>query len=209
MKKYLAIVVWALSGTAFGADLSLVSGFLEMEKDKRQGSNAGSQTHVSASGRFEDVLSTELNWFAQGGLSFHTYTAGEGGKAPSDGTGVSAGGGVRWYFTPFTTGVVPFLAGLGVVETDQDVSYPGTAFYEQTTRSGLYYGGNVGMRVAMNSRFFVELELPVFKSALFETIKTENNSATGNTKTEKTRMDLFVKSSAGFNSLLVNVGMKL
>ena len=149
-----------------------------------------------------------------------SYESGQGGSAPDNSTGISLGGGMRMYFSPFGHSVVPYVAGSGRYMNDKDTTYDGgTGGFREVESSGLYYSGAIGIRVGMNEDFFLEIESAIFDSALYANEKTERTTVTtggagGTTVTtsedETTRMELFASSGgAQLGNAVFALGMKL
>ena len=199
---------------ARAADIAMVSGLFKNEEAKIDGTNAGGKTEISFGARYHEDMATSMAWFAHGGLSLKNYKGGKDTKAPDNTTGITMGGGVRWYFTPFSTAAVPFASGMGYYKNDKDVDYQAAGGFSETESNGLFYAGSGGVRIGMDSRFWVELETQIFDSALYATEKTQskvvvNGEIQDGTKKQTTRTELFVGSFAPLTSTLVSFGMKL
>jgi len=203
------------SRSALAADVAMVSGLFKTESAKIDGTNAGGKTEISAGARYHEDMGSNMAWFGHGGLSLKSYKAPSGGESPDNSTGIALGGGVRWYFSPFSTSAVPFAAAMGSYENDKDVDYQGSSGgFSETESSGLYYAGSGGVRIGMDSRFWVELETMIFKSALYATEKRQsygvvNGQFQAGSKTQTTKTELFAETYAPLTSTLVSFGMKL
>lgn len=204
-----------VAGSGNAADVAMVSGLFKNESAKIDGTNAGGKTEISAGARYHEDMGSNMAWFGHGGLSLKSYKAPSGGESPDNSTGIALGGGVRWYFSPFSTSAVPFAAAMGSYENDKDVDYQGSSGgFDETESSGLFYAGSGGVRIGMDSRFWVELETMIFKSALYATEKRQgysvvNGQFQAGTKTQTTKTELFAESYAPLTSTLVSFGMKL
>lgn len=207
----LILVGAMLSTGALGAEVSLLSGLFSKTSEKADGKNAGSTSTFGLGGRFHDDLGGSLAWFASAGLFTQSYTAPDGRSSPSNAVNLSLGGGVRNYFKPFGTAVVPFGAVSADVRNEKSVTWKSSG-YEETSSNGIHYGASLGIRAGLDSNFFVEIELPLFDSALFNVAKTVDvNESTGTkveTKSEKTTTSLWVDGAAGINSAVIAVGYK-
>lgn len=196
---------------AFAAEVSLISGLYKKSSTKTDGKNAGSTSTIGAAGRFHDDLGGSLAWYGAAGLLLNSYTAADGRSSPDNGVSLSIGGGVRHYFKPFGTAVVPFGAIGGDIRNGKKVEWTSVG-YNETTTNGLYYTGIVGLRAGLDSNFFVELELPLFDSALFSVAKTvQVNESTGTkveTKTEVTQTELWVDTQSAVNKTMFSIGYK-
>ena len=202
----------AIAGQAMAADITLVSGFYKKSNEKINGNSKGSVSTISLGGRYQDDLSSETAWIGQGAVNLKSYTGSSGTLAPDNSVGILIGGGIRYYFKPFATSVVPYVSGVANLQNDKSAKWTDTG-YVQTTESGLYYGANAGIRAGLGDNFFVELELPFFSSPLFAVTKTETVTQTGNTSTssknETTETALYASSSGQLNDVRLGVGMKL
>lgn len=196
------------------ADIAMVSGLFKNESAKVDGTNAGGKTEISVGGRYHEDMSTHMAWFGHGGLSIKSYKAGKGAEAPDNSTGITLGGGVRWYFNPFSAAAVPFAGAMGYYKNDRDTDYQSAGGFSESEESGIFYAGSGGVRVGMDARFWIELETVVFQSALYAVEKTERTNVVNGEfedggKTQRTRTELFVNSYAPLTETLVSVGMKL
>lgn len=199
------------STSAFAAEVSLVSGLYKKTADKAEGKNNGSTSTFGLGGRFHDDLGGSLAYFASAGLFANSYTAPDGRSSPSNAVNLSIGGGVRNYFKPFGTAVVPFGAVSADIRNQKAVDWK-TGGYTETTTNGIHYGASLGIRAGLDTNFFVELELPLFDSALFDVAKTVNvDESTGTkveTKSERTTNELWASTSQGINSAVIAIGYK-
>jgi hypothetical protein len=211
VKTLVAVVVLGtFAESAFGAEVSMVSGFYKSESRKDNGTKTGSSSAVDLAGRFGDDLTTSEAWFAQAGLNLRSYNDAGGATAPDNSTGILLGGGVRHYFSPYGESSVPFVSGMVSYENDKSVDFNGGGTYDEVSRSGIYYGAGVGIRLGLNREAFVEFECQLFKSALFATETVESTDAAGNkSKTERNRTELYVASSGALDETTIALGMKL
>ncbi len=212
-----SVAIAVLAGTvvasdAQAADVTMVSGFYQKENQKIDGKTKGSISKISLGGRFSDDLNTNTAWIGEGDLNMRSYTASGGVPTPDNSVGLTVGGGVRYYFKPIATAVVPYAAAMAWIKNDKEASYTDTG-YTQTSTSGVFYGANAGIRAGLGDNFFVELELPFFQSPLFSVTKTEKVDQIGGSKStatdENTETALFVQSSARLMDARLGVGMRL
>jgi hypothetical protein len=196
----------------FAADATLVSGFYQKSSDKINSQTKGSTSTLSLGGRFSDDLTTSTSWLGETSIKMRGYTAASGRVSPDNGVGLMVGGGMRTYFAPFTTGVVPYLSGTATLISDKSSKWTESG-YRQTTISGLYYGANAGIRAALGGSFFVELDLPIFNSPMFAVTKTETFVQTGadvtSSNEESTETALYIDSVANLMDVNLGIGMKL
>ena len=213
-RRILAVTLLSASATTSlnAADITLLSGFYQKSSEKIDGVTKGSTSLVSLGGRFSDDLNTDTAWIGEGAIKMRSYAASGGSPSPDNSMGVTIGGGVRYYFKPFATAVVPYVSGIAKVTSDKSAKWTTTG-YEQTSISGLYYGANAGIRAGLGDNFFVELELPFFESPLFSVAKTETVRQSGGTTTtskeENTETALYVSSVAKITDARLGIGMKL
>ena len=200
-----------VSSAASAAEVSLVSGLYKKSSTKADGKNAGSTSTIGASGRYHDDLGGSMAWYGSAGLLLNSYTAPDGRSSPDNGVSLSVGGGVRHYFKPFGTAVVPFGAMGADIRNTKKVEWT-TGGYNETTTNGLYYTGIVGLRAGLDSNFFVELELPLFDSSLFSVAKTDQvDESTGtkvSKKTEVTTTELWVDTQSAVTKTMFSIGYK-
>ncbi len=223
MKKFLFPMFTALSMAVAGGDLlaaevSLVSGLYRSSEEKVGGTNQGKETIINAGGRYSDELSTYLFWFGEGALTLKSYTAGPGGNSPSNSTGLTAGGGVRYYFNKLSESISPYGYGKGLFKNEKSVvRTSGNPDYIDTETNGLFYSGHLGIRFSLSPDFFFEVETPLFESALFATEESETvtfTTAAGvttrtSTKGERNRTELYADTEGAFASMTVVIGMRL
>ena len=214
MRNILLMLTSIMFGSvAHAADISFVSGLYEKKSTKIDGKNAGSSTTMSLGGRFHQDLDTTLAWFAQTQIDLNTYTSSNNAPAPDNSANLAAGGGVRYYFKPFAPAVVPYAAGLVEFKNNKTADWTTQTSYTEKTSTGIFYGGDIGIRAGLGANFFAELELPLFKSALFAVNKsktvTETNNARTTSETEDTYNEAYIDTVSPILSATLAVGMKL
>lgn len=224
MKKILipaamiSILAAMISGDLLAAEASLVSGLYRSKEEKVGGQSAGKESVVNAGGRYSEELGPRAFWFGEGGLTLKSYTAGKSGDSPSNSTGLTAGGGVRYYFNKLAETISPYVYGKGVFKNEKDVTRSATSpDYTQTETNGLFYSGHLGIRFSLDTDFFFEIETPFFESALFATKKTEivnfttvaGTTTKTTTKGETNRTELYAETDGAFESMVVAIGMRL
>lgn len=203
-----------LAGSAAqAAEISYLSGVYRSEENEVADKDAGKETEISAGGRFSDQLDSRMYWFGQARLTLRSYTKGDVGDAPDDSTSLSLGGGVRYYFNKLSETVAPFAYGLGEYRSEKEGETSGGTPVEHE-KNGLYYGAYFGIRLSLGADFFVDIETPLFDSALFatETRETETTDAAGKTtktKDETKRTELYANTTGALNSAVVALGMRL
>ena len=138
-------------------------------------------------------------------MAIKSWDAPSGSKAPSNATSFTLLGGLRQFFTEFSQTVIPFAALYGGYKNTKDGTI-GTPDATESEESGLYYYGSLGFRFDVAANLFIELEAPLFESALFGTKTTK----TGGAKTEETKTELFVSTSENvLGNLTIAVGMEI
>jgi hypothetical protein len=206
------------AGDLLAAELSLVSGLYRSKEDKVGGQDQGKETTINAGGRYADELGPRLFWFGEGDLTLKSYTAGSSGDSPSNSTGLTAGGGVRYYFNKLAETISPYAYGKGLFRNEKGVSRtPGSPDYTETETNGLFYSGHLGIRFSLDTDFFFEVETPFFESALFATTKTTRvnftTAAGATTKTttesETNKTELYANTTGAFSDIKVAIGMRL
>lgn len=197
---------------ANAADVTFLSGVYQKASDKVDGSSRGSTSTLSFGGRFSDDLTTETAWVAEGDLRFISYSAAAGGPSPDNALGLKLGGGSRFYFKPIVEAVVPYATGIVTIKSEKALLWLANG-YSETTKSGLYYGANAGIRAGLGNNFFIELEFDFFESPLFAVTKVETVTSIGGAKStsknETTESAIFAKSSVKFDEAKIGIGMLL
>jgi hypothetical protein len=209
--RLLLTALSAVPTLAIAADVSMVSGLYKKSESEFNGNDAGGISTIEVGGRYGDMIDGHLGWFGQALLAMRSYDAPSGVDEPSDSTSLSLGGGVRYIGKRWNESAIPFLWGMGAYRNEKTAEIAG-AVYRETETNGLFYSGGVGLRLTVDSNFFVDLETPLFESALFATSKTKTPAtppATGSTEEEETRNELYAKTYAPFSSLVVSLGVKL
>lgn len=206
------LVVGILSTPAVAADVTFLSGIYQKSSDKVDGSSRGSTSTLSLGGRFSDDLTTETAWVAEGDLRLISYSAAAGSPSPDNAMGLKLGGGSRYYFKPIVEAVVPYATAIVTLKSEKALQWLSTG-YSETTKSGLYYGANAGIRAGLGNNFFVELEFDFFESPLFAVTKVETVTSAGGinstAKNETTESAIFAKSSVKFDEAKIGIGMLL
>lgn len=208
------------STTLQAAELSLLSGLYQSEKSQYDGDDNGGKSTISAGGRFGEALDQHVHWFGQGVLTLRSYDAPKGGKAPASSTSLALGGGVRYYFGALSERLYPFVAALGEFRNEKDADFESGGNFTESEANGLYYSGLVGMRMTLDSTFFLDFETSLFRSALFATETSKDTVCTAATTTtaagcsqtpdtETRRTDLYVDTVSPFSNLVLSLGMKI
>jgi hypothetical protein len=210
MMKLVLIGLVALSAQAKAAEISLLSGVYQNEESKLNGDDDGGKSTISLGGRFGDQLDARILWFGRGELVLRSHDAPKGGKAPSSSTSLAVGGGLRYYFDPFSQSVAPYIEGEGSFQSIKD-GKGGSAQVTETETNGLFYAAAAGVRVGLDSTFFFDFQAELFESALFATVKSETTTIATNqtTKSETSRTELFGKTFGNFSDIVIGVGMML
>jgi hypothetical protein len=206
-----ALALFASASAAQAAEVSFISGLYKTEENKSDNANLGKKNEISVGGRFSDQFSPRAYWFGQARLSLKSYSKGDQPAAPDDSTSIALGGGVRYYFRKLSENVSPFAYGLGEVRNEKDGEFDTTV--RETETNGLYYSGHVGVRLSVDTDFFIDLETSAFDSALFATEKetTTTTDATGakkETTVKHKRTELYADTAGAFNETVVAIGMR-
>ncbi len=198
-----------LAAPARAMELSFLSGLYKSESDKVNGDDAGGKATIELGGRLGGEIDQRFHWFGESNLTLRTYDEGDSGDAPDNSTSLALGGGVRYYFSRFSEFSVPFTAAFARFKTDKNAEQDLTGITE-TESTGLYYGGRVGIRFGLDQDFFLDLETPLFESALFAQEKTELTTPAGvKTKFSKSRTDIYLNTTGALSSMVVALGLKL
>lgn len=196
---------------AQASDISLVSGLYQKAASKAngtQGIDIDSST-IEAGGRFGTMVDGKLGWFAQALLALRSYDAPGGVKTPSNSTSLRAGGGVRVIGKRWNESAIPFIWGLGEFRSEK-YGNVANGIYDgsETETSGLFYSGGIGLRLSIDSTFFVDLEGGLFESALFANTKTTLADANNSTR-EQSRTEIYFKTYSPLANVVVSLGIKL
>jgi hypothetical protein len=203
-----ACVVGLSGGTAFATEATLGTLLFSSQKTKTDGVDAGSTSSFGARGRYHDVLSQTMSWFATGGIGVNSYSSGVSGKAPDNSVDLVLGGGVRYYFSPFSQSAVPFGFVGASYQSNSEATFTSTGYTEKVT-NGLFHSSGLGLRMALDDTLFFELESAFYESPLFAIEKTTTVAGPLETKNEKTTMQLFAQTFGPFNNVFLSLGMKL
>lgn len=221
MRPLIIMALTAVSCSAYVAhasDLSLVSALYKKSEEETSANTAvGNQkaeigtSTIELGGRYGDMISQRLGWFGQALLAQRSYDAPSGVDEPSDSLSLRLGGGVRLIGKRWNEAAIPFLWALGEYRSEKTAALQGTV-YSETEANGLFYSAGIGLRLAIDTDLFVDLENPLFESALFANVKTEvpgTGVNSGKITTEDTRSELYFKTYAPFEQLVVSLGLKL
>lgn len=183
-----------LQGTlAFSGDLSLVTAGFSSQKQ-----NDNKATNIEIGGRFHEALEKNIEVYYLLGLKLRNYS--EGG----DSNGIEIGGGGRYYGSPFSSQILPYIGLQGWYMNDEDK-------IAQTKESGIYYSGLLGFRFQFDEKFFFDLEGELFSSSLTssKTKSTTVGTVTTDETTKTTQVRVSSRNDSFFDSIKVGVGMKL
>jgi hypothetical protein len=200
-----------VNNLSFADDISLVRGFYKKDSQKIEGTSVASETQFELGARFHQDIGEGFAWYALGVLGNRSYTGAAGRKAPDNAVTIQAGGGVRYYFSPFTQGLVPYVSGGGDVRSLKTARFS-TSGYESDHLSGLFYEGALGLRVGLDSQFYVEAELPFADSPLFAVNKrvtyreAEGTNPASKSEEEQTLNALWVDTTANIGSIRFAIG---
>ena len=164
------MVALASSSTSHAAEVSLLSGLYKQEKQKQDGEDAGDRSEIELGGRYADEYDVGMTWFGEGIMTMRSYDAPSGETSPSDSTSLNLGGGLRMYFDPFTQAIAPFIYGKLAYLNDKQADLIART---ETETNGLFYSMHTGVRFGFDQNLFVDLELPLFTSALNATTTVE------------------------------------
>lgn len=212
VRSILPIAALFAATSSMAADVTLLSGFYERTSPKIEGKNTGSTSTVSLGGRYTDDLTSDTAWIGSANIALRSYTGSGDIPTPDNSVSMTIGGGARYYFKPFAEAIVPYVSGIATIVNKKSATWVAGG-YNQTSTSGLYYGGNAGIRSGLGGSFFVELEIPLFESPLFAATETEEVRRVANetttTKEESTDTALYVDSVARITEVRLGLGMKL
>jgi len=190
------------------SEASLVHGLYRKSKVE----DGLSKSEITLGARYAQQFSQSMFWFAQGGLSIKSYSSG-GDITPDSTNDISTFGGIRMYFDRINETFTPYGMVSGGFQTISDASQPVANTINETKESGLYYGAAIGLRMNLSKAFFLDLEAPLFNSALSAERKTTNTTQVGSAKTETTskttRQELYLDSSGAFGDLILSFGMRI
>ncbi len=199
------------SGAVAAPEVSILSGVFKNESYKNDGKSGNSMSSIGAGARYADQIEGRWFWYTQGDMEALSYSKGGAAGAPSSAVNLNAGGGIRYYFDKLADRVEPYALTSGSFRTERLAS-PSTSGYTETTKNGLYYRADFGIRFSLQREFFVDFEIPLFRSALFATEKTTDavygDGGTTSTSSEKTRFELYAASTGTFDSVNVALGYR-
>ncbi|MEI8026116.1 MAG: hypothetical protein WCI18_07190 [Pseudomonadota bacterium] len=193
LRKSIALAFLFVSSLSIAAEVSLLTGGYSSIK---RGTDKSSVFELG--GRYHEAYDKNIELYYLLGLIFRNYS--EGG----DSNGIEIGGGARYYGTPFSTQIKPYVALQGWYKNDEQKLF-------NTKESGIYYSGLLGFRFVFNEKVFFDLEGDLFESALASSKKETKNTSATQEETETTTSQLRASSRNDnfFSSLKVGVGMTL
>ncbi len=203
MRFALSLILLAMVySPAQAGELSIVKGFYQSEK-VRDGLET---TNISLGSRYLDSLGGKMSWYADFGFAIKSYSAPS--NEPGNQTDVKVGGGVRMAFSPLLEKVIPYISGGAFYKSETGPVTWSAAVTSWTQESGLFYNGAAGLHLPFSNDFFVEVETPLFVSALAgKSVRTSKTPA-ADTKDEVDRTDLFVSSQGKLIDTTVGLGLK-
>lgn len=204
-------LVGAAPAVSAAPELSFLSGVFTTTSYKTENKTGNSVSSLGGGLRYADLIEGRFFWFTQGNFELRTYGKGSMPSAPSSSVNLDAGGGVRYYFDKLTDRLEPYGLVSGSFRTER-VATPASLGYTEVAKNGLYYGADFGIRISLQREFFVDFELPLFRSALFATEKQSNavygDGTTTTTSTERQRFELFATSTGAFDGINVALGYR-
>ncbi|MEY4631684.1 MAG: hypothetical protein RIQ81_1804 [Pseudomonadota bacterium] len=203
-----AAAISLASTSLFAAELTVGSLAFSSQKIKADKTDAGSKSVFGVNGRYHDTLSQTMSWYAIGGIKANSYSSGASGLAPDNSMGIIVGGGARYYFSPFSPSAVPFGFIGGSFNVDSDATFDGNG-YTETTKNGIYHSAGLGLRMALDEMLFFELESAFYETPLYAVEKTTSVTAAGESKSERTTMQLFAQTFGPFNNVFLSLGVRL
>lgn len=202
------IATGLLSGVASASEISFLQG-LYRQSDVKKGM---SKSEISAGARYSQQFAANMFWFAEGGMNFKTYSGG-GELTPKNSNDMSIKGGARYYFDRLGEKVAPFATMHLMWQNDTDAVQFSDTRVEEVKKQGLYYGSTVGLRMSMSDQFFLDVETPLFASALRAkeriTVSAEMNGTVVDDTSEVQKSELFVQGDGALSSIVISVGMRI
>ena len=197
-KLGVSLLLICMLDDAFPAEISLISGFYRGAKIE----NSFEKSEISAGARYSDLFEGHLHYFAESTIDIKTYRS-KGGRAPKNRLDLRIVGGGRYYLDPFTARMTPYCSGNMALIDESDVSENSGGILTETRRFGLYYGTQIGLRFSLTLEYFMDIEAPLFQSALF----AKERVSFGATSIETTKTDLYLDTSGSFENINIALGM--
>ncbi|MCB9228433.1 MAG: hypothetical protein H6618_02385 [Deltaproteobacteria bacterium] len=199
--------LWAhLHSVVLASELSVLQGLYRHANMDHQLS--GSEFGFGA--RYAEQFNRNMFWFADGSLTFKTYS-GAGKLTPGNNQDIRIGGGARMYLERWSEHMVPFASAHSRFQKTSQVSTLGNSILS-LSESGIYYGGTLGLRLNLSSDFFLDIETPLFESALIarqnSVHTTMINGQIQREKSSKNRQELALQSQGILKDFLISVGMR-
>lgn len=192
-------------------EISILSGVYRNESYKSDGKSGNTLNAIGAGARFADQIEGRWFWYTQGDMEILSYGKGGATGAPSSAVNLNAGGGVRYYFDKLADRIEPYGLASGSFKTER-IASPGPNGYSEIAKNGLYYRADFGIRISLQREFFVDFEVPLFRSALFASEKTTDavygDTGATSTSSEKSRVELFAASTGTLDSVNVALGYR-
>jgi hypothetical protein len=200
---FLGSLLFSASSVATSAEVSLINGFYKSEKV----TDGLETTVIQLGGRYTDYLSARMAWFANVTLALKTYSA--SANEPESMNDIELGGGAKQFFPRLSEKLTPYVSAGASYKTLSGQPSWSSASTSWSEESGIYYRGDLGLRLNFDENAFIELETNIFNSAL--TAKEKRVVKTPTSKNESTvdRVELFVDSVGSFNNVTISAGMKI
>ncbi|MEZ4743970.1 MAG: hypothetical protein R3B45_16235 [Bdellovibrionota bacterium] len=195
--------------TAQAAEISLIKAFYQSSKV----TDGLDTTNITLGGRYSDYTSAKMAWYGDFALALKSYSADS--NEPGNMTDIHLGGGVRYYFSRMSEKITPYLAGGGYYKSETSKPNWSPASTTWTEEKGIYYRGDVGLRLDFSPEFFFEIEIALFDSPLSAKTSMINKTDAGETKVSTDEVYLYADTFSPLfdleegNVLNFSLGMKI
>lgn len=211
MRKLLFFAISSFLSITHAANASEVSFVQGLYKDFEH-TGGVRESVIAAGGRYSEQFHEKAFWFGEVGLSNKAYSGGSV-YTPDDSLGFKFAGGARYYFDRYNDHVVPFAVGFSALLREEEVVTDSMSVQE-VSETGLFYGGDIGVRLSLNTDFFIDLESSIFRSALYSNTKTKTHSKRPDGRydvknSSRKKRELFADTNKAFSNLVISLGMRL
>ena len=205
---FLTLILWNQSIGAMADEVSLVQGLYQKSKVK----DRLSTSVISFGARYAKQFSSNMFWYADGMLGIKNYSS-AGELTPDNKNDLKLGGGVRMYLEAFSNRLTPYVSGGASYQSISSATQNNANSMTESEDSGIFYGASVGIRFSLSKDFFLDLEAPLFTSALNADRKSTTTNRVGGvnqeSKSSENRQELFIDSKSAFSSLEISLGMRI
>ena len=209
------VALWGFCGTSAGplvaGEVGLVRGLLKGEttKDELNATDSGGSSTTELGARLGFYWKNDWDVLIGALVSTKAFKAADGSSAPGNKTSTTISAGLRKYVPTQASNLSPFgTVSLDYAKLNNGASGPFGS--SETATNGVFYGLDVGLRALFAEVWWVDVTVPLFKSAATATttITEKKPDGTVTKKTKTTRQEFYAGSEGALTSATVAVGRK-